>query len=289
MNGVFRWLLGCLVCVVVILVAAFLPHNTSTTERYDGLTVTEFRRHYPLDIEDGGIGQYLDTQVCIDAASVCARSSDLFYNYPKGDTGAPWLELCDPKTLTSRFFNRVTGKEQQCSNCDAEALRCSKSPQTGRWFQNGTKSSELAGYSKENRSTVRVFTYRDAGVTMHEFPSIQGVAYGVGDVIAKWFYGDKSRLAWIQCNDNRCVYYNVDFNTGESTQEATPCDSNDDLTLVLVDNRPEIRVDFEAKGDEICRNAEGKLAYPLGPERDRIVYPLRVDPPVEALDVKPAN
>jgi hypothetical protein len=213
----------------------------------------------------------------------------LFYTYPTDDPSAPWFELCDPKSHLSRFFNRVSGKELICGNCDDEALRCTKSPQTGRWFQNGNKTSELAGYANEKRSTVRTFTYSEAGVMQHEFPSINGLAYGVGAVIAKWFYGDQSALAWIQCDDNKCGFYGVDFKTGESTQETTPCDSDDRLTLVLVDNRPEIRVDFEAKGDEICRNAEGKPAYPLGPA-PFIVDPLRVDPPlIVPSSAKPAT
>jgi hypothetical protein len=266
--------------VVLIIVMMLSPTTTARSTAEDGITTTEFRRHYPLDIEDGGIGQYLDTQVCIDRANLCMRSKRVFFTYPAKQITAPWIEICDPATSSSRFFNRISGRELKCINCDAESLRCPKPPQTGTWFDNGNKSSELVGYVKDNLSTVRAFTYTNADVTMHEFPDLKGVAYGAGEVISEWFYGDKSALTWIQCDNNKCVYYGIDFNTGKSTQEATPCDSNDRLTLVLVGNRPEIRVDFEAKGDEICRNTEGKPAYPLGPA-PFIVDPLRVDPPVD--------
>jgi hypothetical protein len=274
---------GVAVCLVT------MPRISSRITNFEGFTVTEYRKHYPFDVEDGGLGKYESEKVCLTKNEKCYSEKWVLRDYPETYVRAPWMRICDGKVGEWQYFSRKSGAELKCSNCDADALRCPNPPQNGTWFDQGNKSSELVGYAKENRSTIRVYAYSNDGVKMHEFPILNGVAYGAGEIISEWFYGDKSRLAWIQCNDNRCVYYNVDFNTGESTQEATPCDSNDDLTLVLVDNRPEIRVDFEAKGDEICRNAEGKLAYPLGPERDRIVYPLRVDPPVEALDVKPAN
>ena len=280
MNDVVRWLGGLLACIVALFVFALWPYNTSKTKTSDGLTITDFRRHYPFDIEDGGLGQYLDTQVCIDAAKFCARSSDLFYSYPADNPKAPWIEFCDPKTHLQRFFNRVSGQELICTNCDKEATRCPKPPQTGTWFGDGNHSSELVGYEKENMSTVRTFNYSASGVTMRDFPSIKGVVYGVSDVPTEWYFGDKSRLAWIQCDDQKCGYYLVDFNTGQSKQETTPCHYGHQLILVLVGDRPEIRIDYQAKGDEICLNAEGQPAYPLGPA-PFIVDPLRDDPPVK--------
>ena len=269
MSKILKLLLCFLALIVAFMVMPLWPHNTSTTSRYDGLTVTLFRKHYPFDIEDGGTGQYLDTRMCIDAANVCARSPGWFYTYPKENPDAPWLELCDPKTHSSRFFNRDTGMELKCGNCDIEALRCPKPSQTGRWFDNGNHSAELVGYAKENLSTIRTFSYDAAGVTMSEFPSLKGVAYGAGEVISEWFYGDESAMVWIQCDKKKCDAYRVDFKTGQSTREATPCHYGDLLTFVLVGDRPEIRVDSEAKSDEICRDARGKPAYPLAPETER--------------------
>ena len=269
MSEISKWLLGFLALFVALMVMSLWPYNTSTISRYDGLTVTVFRRHYPFDIEDGGTGQYLDTRLCIDAANVCARSPTWFYTYPKENPDAPWIELCDPKTHSKRFYNRVTGQELKCSNCDGEALRCPKPPQTGSWFDNGNQSAELIGYPKENLSTIRTFTYDTASVTMQEFPSLKGVAYGAGEVISEWFYGDKSATVWIQCDTKKCDVYRVDFKTGQSTQEATPCHFGKLLTFVLVGDRPEIRIDSEAKSDEICRDARGLPAYPLGPEPER--------------------
>lgn len=278
MNDVVRWLGGLLTCIVALFVLSLWPYNTSKTTTSDGLTITDFRRHYPFDIEDGGLGQYLDTEICIDAAQICARSSDLVYSYPTDNLSAPWMDLCDPKTHLQRFFNRVTGKELTCHNCDAEAIRCPKPPQAGTWFDNGNQASELVGYSNENLSTVRTFNYNNDGVTLSQFPNVKGIAYGADSVANKWFYGDNSRFAWIQCDDQKCGYYLVDFNTGQSKQETTPCHYGHQLILVLVGDRPEIRIDAEAKGDEICRDAQGKLAYPLGPE-PIILDPLRIDPP----------
>jgi hypothetical protein len=102
--------------VICVSFAIFLlyPYNTEKTEKYDGLTITEFRRHYPFDIEDAGLGKYLDQKVCIDSANFCARAEDVFYSYPKKNPGSPWMDFCDPETNKQRYFNRFSGVELKC-------------------------------------------------------------------------------------------------------------------------------------------------------------------------------
>lgn len=252
--------------LVIFLLLALSPHDTESTEQFDGFTITKYRRHYLLDIEDGGIGQYLGEKVCLSKPNLCFKGEWVLRDYPKHFEIASWMRICDSKTEKWRFFDRTSSNEIFCNNCDAEALRCPKPPQSGSWFDSGNQSSELVGYAKENLSTIRTFSYGTAGVTMREFPSLKGVAYGAGEVISEWFYGDKSAMVWIQCEKKKCDVYRVDFKTGQSTQEATPCHYGDLLTFVLVGDRPEIRIHSEAKSDEICRDAQGKPAYPLGPE-----------------------
>ncbi len=255
-----------LLLILFIMVIALSPYTTTKNEQFDGYSITEYRRHYPLDIEDGGLGRYIDQKLCIDKLNVCTRAKDVFYSYPTKFINAHWSQLCDANSSRWRFFDLAAQVELKCLNCDSEALRCPKPPQTGSWFDNGNQSAELVGYAKENMSTVRTFSYGTDGITMREFPSLKGVAYGAGEIISEWFYGDKSAMAWIQCDKKKCNAYRVDFKTGHSTQEATPCQYGDLLTFVLVGDRPEIRVDSEAKNEEICRDAQGKQAYPLGPE-----------------------
>ena len=252
--------------LVILLLLALTPRDTERTEQFDGFTITTYRRHYPLDIEDGGIGQYVGEKVCLAESNLCFKSKWVLRDYPKQFEAAPWMRICDSKTEKWRFFDRTSPNEIFCRNCDAVAMLCPNGPQTGTWFDNGNKSAELVGYAKENLSTIRTFTYDTAGVTMREFPSLKGVVYGAGEVISEWFYGDQSAMVWIQCDERKCDIYRVDFKTGQSTKEATPCRYSDLLTFVLVGDRPEIRIDSEAKNDEICRDAQGKPAYPLGPE-----------------------
>ncbi len=254
---------------MILLLLALTPRDTERNEQFDGFTITTYRRHYPLDIEDGGIGQYLGEKVCLAQPNLCFEGEWVLRDYPKQFENAPWIRICDSKTEKWRFFNRTSPIEIFCPNCDAESLRCPKPPQTASWFDHGNQSAEVVGYAKENMSTVRTFSYGTAGITMREFPSLKGVAYGAGDILSEWFYGDKSAMVWVQCDRNKCDLYRVDFKTGQSTQEATPCHYGDLLTFVLVGDRPEIRIDSEAKNDEICRDAQGKPAYPLAPEPER--------------------
>jgi hypothetical protein len=264
-KAIYKYIIWMLVAVLTVTIYLLWPYTTESVSKEDIFTITQYRRHYPLDIEDAGMGKYLDEKICIDAADVCVRAERVFYSYPGMGQKAPWTKICNNETNQWRYFNRFSGMELKCKNCDLEALRCPKPPQTGTWFDDGNQSSELVGYDSLNLSTVRTFIYDSSGVTMKELPDFKGVVYGADSVISERFYDDRSKIAWIQCSKNHCDAFWLDFKTGTNSVESTPCHYGHHLTFELVGNRPELYIDGEAKGDEICFNTDGKPAYPFAP------------------------
>ncbi len=255
----FIWGVGLLVLLAVI---NLWPYTTENSETKDGITITEYRRHYFFDVHDGGIGRWLDVRVCIDAAKVCVRAERVHYSYPSQMPDSKWADLCDTQKNQYRFFNRISGTELKCHNCDAEALRCPKPPQNGTWFSEN-KTSEIVGYVAENQSTVRTYTFSQTGVTMSVLPTISGFVYGANTTIYERFLDDRSKLAWVDCSDSSCNFYTLDFLTGKFVRESTPCKYGNKLKIESIDNLTVLKIQFNAKGDEICRRSDGSPAYPI--------------------------
>jgi hypothetical protein len=240
------------------------PYTTEHSETKDGITITEYRRHYALDLHDAGHGRFLDQRVCIDAAKFCVREKFPFYNYPTQNLKVPWVQICDSSTNQWHSFNRFTGKELVCHNCDDEALKCLKPQQNGTWFEDN-RVSEVVGYKTKNQTTIRTYLFDNSGVTMTSLPTISGFVYGSETTIAEGFLSDRSKLAWVDCSKTKCDFYTLDFITGTWTKESTPCRFGNKLVIEEIDSFPVINMQYNAQGDEVCLNANGKPAYPFAP------------------------
>ncbi len=257
-------------CLGIVVLFATSSHWSEHTKQYDGFKIIDHRKHYALDIHDGGLGRLIDRTLCLDSMPLCFRAETVWANYPNDFPKARWIQICDPKTDRWRFFSRASAVELACLNCDAEALRCPKiSESAGAWFSGGDKVNEIVGYPSLNKSTLRSYSFSNAGVSMKDITSI-GVAFNPEYISARVRFNNGTAYAWLQCVQLNCALYWVDFESGKWFFENTPCNSEDELTLEIVDNVPQLRTEWDARGDEICLNASGKPAYPSVQETKRL-------------------
>lgn len=247
--------------ILLIGMLTLIPRTTEKTKIYDGFTVTEYRKHYFFDIHDGGMGRYRDKKLCVTKPAVCFRDERVGFSYPNHPQAA-WLKVCDPVTHSWRFFDRKLGTEIICIDCDDRAKFCPKFPSFGYWFEHGNKISEISGNAISGTTEIRIFELGGEFVKLKMFDPIRSVV--LGDLsINEWAnYNDGLMFAWRQCSEKKCDLHWIDLVTGKAFHETTPCHFPQKITFVKIGNRPELRMEWGAKGDEICLNAEGKPAYP---------------------------
>jgi hypothetical protein len=264
MNHIIKFVaFTALIGLTSIVMYAFLWSWSDETKQYDGFKITDHRKRYALDIGNSGYGRFIDETLCLDKNPVCFRAETVWADYPDSFPKARWITICDPAIKRWRFFNRDSALELNCSNCDAEALRCPKIPESGgSWFADGNVSSELVGYPLLNQSRLRTYSYSLDGVLMKEITTI-GVAFSSGYIAARNSFRNGSAYAWIQCDDLKCVLHWVNFETGSWLFQETPCNAGNEITFEIVGERPQMRLRQGAKDAEICRNSRGEPAYPF--------------------------
>jgi hypothetical protein len=104
---------------------------------------------------------------------------------------------------------------------------------------------------------------------MRVLSTIRNTVYLSGKIVAQQKTNNGENLAWIECSPIKCKLIWIDFKTGHSFYESTPCGIGNKITFQIIKNSPQLRLEWGAKGDEICRNADGQPAYPFMPEPER--------------------
>jgi hypothetical protein len=264
-SAFLKLILGMVLIALLIIVVTLWPYTTEYSETKDGITRIEYRRHYAFDLHDAGHGRFLDEQICVDAAKVCVRADSVFYSYPRRMPKAQWAMLCETETGQWRYFDRFHGNEIKCHNCDVDASSCVISPQIIQWID-GNQFAQVVGNKVMQLTTLRHYNLTNEGVTVNRIQTIPDFAYGSDTGIASRLINREKTLAWVDCNDLSCSLYTLNFLTGKFTRELTPCRFGNKLVIEsLEDGRALLQIQYQAKGDEVCLNSEGKPAYPFAP------------------------